>query len=177
VNYFDIILIIPLLWAGYKGFKKGLILEIFGLLALFVGIYVAIHFSDFAADILHNNMNVDNEYMPILSFAITFTLVVLAVYFLGKMIEKVVNIASLEFINKAAGVLFGVAKMTLILSVVLLIFNAFNEKAQLIPNEIKEESLLFEPLHNVSLLVLPAFGESEVMKKYDEWKESNKEGM
>jgi membrane protein required for colicin V production len=172
VSYLDIILIIPLLWAAYKGFQKGLILEIFTLLALFVGIYAGIHFSDYAADILRDHLSVDNEYTPIVSFAVTFLLVVIGVYMLGKMIEKVVSLASLEFINKAAGVVFGVAKVTLIISVVLVIFNAFNEKAQFLSEEEKEKSLLYNPLHNVCLKVLPAIEDSSVMQQYEEWKEA-----
>lgn len=171
MSYLDIILIIPLLWAAYKGFQKGLILEIFSLLALFVGIYAGIHFSDYAADILRDHLNVDNEYTPIVSFAVTFLLVVIGVYMLGKMIEKVVSLASLEFINKAAGVVFGVAKVTLIVSVILVIFNAFNEKAHLLSDEEKEKSLLYNPLHSVSLKVLPAIEDSNIMQQYDDWKE------
>jgi membrane protein required for colicin V production len=47
MNSIDILLIIPLVYAAWKGFKHGLIIEVFTLLALFVGIYVGIHFSDF----------------------------------------------------------------------------------------------------------------------------------
>lgn len=170
MSYLDIVLIIPLLWAGYKGFKRGLILEVFTLLALFVGVYAGVHFSDMVSDILTEKMGVESDYTPVISFGLTFLLVVIGVYMLGKMVEKVINLASMEILNKVVGVIFGVAKVTLIVSVILIIFNTFNEKADLLSEEEKEKSLLYMPLHNAALAVLPAIEESGIREKYEKWK-------
>ena len=47
MNYIDIILAIPLVWAVYRGFTKGFIIEIASLIAMVLGVYGAIHFSYF----------------------------------------------------------------------------------------------------------------------------------
>lgn len=44
MNFLDLIIILPLIYAAYKGFKHGFIIELFTLLAIIVGIYVGIHF-------------------------------------------------------------------------------------------------------------------------------------
>ena len=44
VNYLDIIFIVPLIWAGFRGFKKGLIIEVSTLIAFGLGIWGGIHF-------------------------------------------------------------------------------------------------------------------------------------
>ena len=49
---FDIVLGIPFLWAAIRGLRKGLVLEVTGLAALFLGAYAALFFSDIAAAIL-----------------------------------------------------------------------------------------------------------------------------
>ena len=75
----DIVLALPLIWGAYKGFKKGLIIEITTLIALVAGLYGAIKFSDLTAVYLQENWTIDERYMPILSFAITFIAIVILV--------------------------------------------------------------------------------------------------
>ena len=73
MNYIDIILAIPLLWAIYMGFTKGFIIEITSLIALFLGVYGAIHFSYYISD----SMKLSSAYSPLISFAITFLIIVI----------------------------------------------------------------------------------------------------
>ncbi len=61
MNVLDIILAIPILWLAYKGFTKGLIIEISTLAALVLGIYASLHFSYITADFLRNNLDVTDS--------------------------------------------------------------------------------------------------------------------
>ena len=65
MNFIDVLIIVPLIYAGYKGFKHGLVIEVFTLLALFVGLYAGIHFSDFLSAFLKKSFGWDSEYLPI----------------------------------------------------------------------------------------------------------------
>ena len=49
------------------------------------------------------------------------------------------------------GAVFGVAKIVLVISVLLVIVNSFDEKANIVPKDLKENSLLYQPLSDVSL--------------------------
>ena len=42
MNYLDIIIAVPLLYGLIKGFSNGIVKEVTSLLALFVGVYIAI---------------------------------------------------------------------------------------------------------------------------------------
>ena len=75
---FDIVLGIPFLWAAIRGLRKGLVLEVTGLAALFLGAYAALFFSDIAAAILDERFAIGHEYLGITSFAITFIAVIIA---------------------------------------------------------------------------------------------------
>jgi len=44
----DIILIVPVVWGLYQGFKKGLVIQVTSFIALGLGIYGAINFSSLA---------------------------------------------------------------------------------------------------------------------------------
>ena len=66
MNFIDVLIIIPLIYGGYKGFKHGLIIEVFTMLALFVGLYAGINFSDFVAAFFKKSFSWDSEYLPII---------------------------------------------------------------------------------------------------------------
>ena len=158
MNYLDIIFIVPLIWAGFRGFKKGFIIEVSALIAFGLGIWGGIHFSDFVAELLSDS--IESKYVPLVSFAITFILIVATVFVLGKMLEKAVNLVQLKLVNKLTGAVFGVAKIVLVISVLLVIVNSFDQKANIVPKDLKENSLLYQPLSEVSLKVIPALKNS-----------------
>lgn len=167
MNLLDIILFIPIAIGAWKGFRKGLIIELFTLLALLVGIYAAIHFSDYMANIIHNNFNYKGEHTPIIAFVLTFLLVGAMVYFLGKAIEKVISTAQLGIFNKLGGLAFGAIKMMFVSATIVIVIDAIDKRDNIIETNTKNESLLYQPLKTVSITVIPAIKESEMFKNKD----------
>ena len=148
MNYIDIILIIPIIWFAYQGFKRGLIIELASLVALILGIYAAMYFSGYAADFLVNNFDMGPKYVPVVAFIITFIIVVVLVHLLGRILEKLVNMVALGFLNKMAGGIFGILKAALFISIVILVINHFND--QFISKEKQENSLLYKPIAEIA---------------------------
>lgn len=162
MNVLDILLLIPLIYAAWKGFKHGLIIEVFTLLAFLVGIYVGIHFSDGTGLFLKNQFGMDSIFLPTIAFTLTFLLVGAAVYFLGKTIEKLVKIAQLSPFNRIAGMGFSLLKYVFILSSLLALLESYDEKLGLLPSKLKEESLLYRPMQHVSYAAIPGFKSSTI---------------
>lgn len=165
MNFIDILLIVPLIYAGYKGFKHGLIIEVFTLLALFVGLYAGIHFSDFMASKLKEWFSWDSPYLPTISFTLIFLGVGAMVYFAGKTIEQMVKVVNLTPLNKFFGVFFGVLKMIYILSILLVLIESYDEKGDFFPEKKKEDSLLYTPVKNVSTYTIPGLDNSTIFLK------------
>jgi membrane protein required for colicin V production len=165
MNFIDILLIIPIGYAMYKGFKNGFIIELFTLLAILVGIYVGIHFSDFIAAWMKETFEWDSPYLPVVAFTITFLGVGAMIYFGGKMVEKMVKAVALGPVNKAFGIVFALLKMLYILSVVLVLIESYDEKGDFFPEKTKESSLLYEPVRDISIKTVPALSESTIFMK------------
>ena len=165
MNYLDILLVIPLIIGAWRGFKKGLIIEFFTLLALLVGIYAGIHFSDFVSGVLKNNLGMTSQYVPVIAFTITFLGVGAAVYFAGKMLERAVSVVALSPVNKMLGLFFGMIKMLFFTSAALVILESYDEKGEFIPDDLKEKSLLYHPVKKVSLTAIPALKYSDLFVK------------
>lgn len=162
MNFIDILFLIPIGYGVYKGFKNGFIIEICTLLALLVGIYAGIHFSDGTANLLKTSWNIHSEYLPVISFTLTFLVVGAIVFFGGKMLEKVVDVAHLTPLNKFLGVLFGLIKILYLLSVFTVLLESYDEKGDFIKEETKTESMLYEPVKNISLTTIPRIKESTI---------------
>lgn len=142
MNYLDIIIAIILFVFGWKGLRKGLIIEIVTLLAFCAGIYGAMHFSDFTAAHMQDFMEIDPKYLNTVAFVLTFIILVVLVNLIGKLVSKWVKSMNLGFFDKLGGFLFGIIKGVLLCSVLLMVLNNFQLLGVVKP-EVKEKSKLY----------------------------------
>ena len=174
VNALDLILLLPLLLGAYSGWKKGLILEVFGLLALAGGIYGGIHFSNEVASWMQDGLKWDSEYLPVIAFATTFIGIVVAVHFLARALSKVAKMAALGWLNRAAGALFSMAKVLQITSIALWTFHGLDDKFKLVPDELKEESALYGLYMETAMAVMPALQNTRLYEQFEQWRKERK---
>lgn len=167
VSYLDLILLIPIGFALWRGWKNGFVLEIFSMLALFVGIYAGVHLSDALSVFMRNKLDMKSEYLPVTAFIIIFILVMVGLFFLGKLITKQVKAGGAERWNQFGGAFFSLTKTLLILSMTFIFFNCLDSKYKLLPSQQKQKSYFYEPIYNFSLFLLPAVEKSEFFKKLE----------
>jgi len=154
MSVIDIVLGVLLILGLVRGFMKGLFVEIASLLALIVGIYGAIHFSNFAAEYLVEKVDWEEQYINLAAFAITFVVIVIAISLAGKALTKLASFAMLGWVNKLAGAVFGLLKTALILSVILTVIdrvhiNFFMDEADV------EQSALYNPVKGFATVLFP----------------------
>ena len=157
MSVIDIIIGALILYGVVKGLFKGLFVEVTSLLALLVGVYGAVHFSNYAAEILLNNFDWSVKTTKITAFAATFVAIVLAISLAGKALTKLADFAALGLLNKLLGALFGGTKIALIISVLLLIFSTLNKSIPFVSNDEIKTSLLYSPIKSLAPMVLPEF--------------------
>jgi len=144
MSYLDIVILIPALWFGYKGFTHGLIRELASLLALISGIYAAFVFTDLVAGWICNP-NIPKE----VYFAITFLGVLVAVFLVGKFVERIIKLVIPEFINNLLGGLFGIAKVMVVFSTVFYFTHSVDSQRVILSEKTVEKSITYkyvEPL-------------------------------
>lgn len=155
MSVIDIIIGALILYGIVKGLFKGLFVEVTSLLALVVGIYGAVHFSKYAAQILSNNFDWSQNTTSITAFAVTFMVIVLAISLAGKALTKLADFVALGLLNKLLGALFGGTKIALIISVLLLIFSTLNQTIPFVSSDEIERSLLYSPVRSLAPMILP----------------------
>ena len=167
-NHWDIILFIPLLYAAWKGFQKGLIIELASIAALIAGIYVAANFSEITAEKLKLWFEIEGSWLGYVSFIVTFVAVVFGVYALAKVVEKAVNMVALKLVNKLAGLLFGTLKVALIISIILNLFGWIDRYIPVLSKSEPNKSLLFSPIQSIAPTILPVLMETEWLSSAEE---------
>jgi len=165
MNIFDIVIAVILIIAFIRGFMKGFFVEIASLIALIGGIYGAIHFSYFAANILKKYVAWSENYIALTAFAVTFIAIVIAVSSLGKVFTKMADFVALGLINKILGGVFALLKSVVILSVIFVFFARVNSTIPFIEKQTLDASILYAPVKEIVPTIFPA-----IIKEIDEKK-------
>ena len=167
MNSLDYILLIPLLYGLYRGFTKGLIIELASLLALTLGIYGALHFSSFTFEFLSDYVEIKTVYLQLASYGLTFLIIVMVISLTGKALTILIKLVALGFINRMMGAIFGSIKVLLILSVFILFFDRFNKQFGMVKDEVLDASFLYNPIRIQAEQFYP-----NVLEEFERQKES-----
>ena len=164
MNYLDIIFLIPLLFALYRGFKKGMVHMVASLAALVLGIFGAIKLRPMFASLLDSIFDISPNYMNVIAFSVAFVSIVLVVHLLAFLVEKLIKAVALNLVNRLLGMGIGLLVTAFVLSMILWPVNQVNAEKQIIKPERIEGSILYKPLSAFAPAVFP------YLKKQD-WKE------
>ena len=151
----DIILALFLFYFAFKGFTNGFIISIATLAGLIIGFYAASHFSEFTANWLQHDMGLKSGNIKLIAYIVTFVIVVVLIFLLGRFMTGVVKTVGLGIVNRLAGALFGIAKGLLIASLLFLLFARIDPHESLFTAAHKKGSVLYKPVAAVAPAVIP----------------------
>jgi membrane protein required for colicin V production len=155
MNYIDLIFGIILILAAIQGFRKGFIVEIASLAALILGIWGAVNFSDWTAGYISRTFDYHSKFLGTMAFLVTFIVIVILVSILGKILDGAIKAVALGFLNRLAGIIFGILKVAVILSVLLLLFDPIDENMHILPSKQKADSKLYTPMKQIVPTLFP----------------------
>ena len=162
MGYIDIVLGALMIIGAIRGFMKGFISQLFGLAALFIGIFGAIKLSGWASGKIAAVVNTNSDTLPLVSFLVVFFTLVIVVLLIGKLVDGMVESSKLGIPNRIIGALFSITKVALILSVVLWTFTYFDSKTGVLPKKAIEESYLYKPISKFAPTVVPLLRIDEI---------------
>lgn len=118
-------MLIPLVFGAVMGFRKGLLLEIVGILAFVLGIIGGFKLMELGMTYLDGYFEDFDHLLPFISFIVIFLGILLLVNLLGKAVKKVLDMTLLGGVDKFAGAVVGIAKWAIGLSLILWLTNNF----------------------------------------------------
>lgn len=155
MNYIDMFILVLLIWAVYRGYRRGFMTQLTTVAALLAGIFLAVKLSGWVSDLLENYLNIHPDSIYLVSLSLTFVLVFMGVHMLGEIIEDRVETGSLSFPNRILGIFFSVFKIVLICGVILAYVNRFDLRVRILPENSREQSLFYKPLTKMATTIFP----------------------
>ena len=116
---FDIIVIALVVILGLKGLMKGFIKELFGLIGIVGGVFVASRMAKEVGDLAAGVFALENENTILLAgFIVGLILFWILAYLLGTILEKVFEASGLGIVDRLLGFIFGAGKIFLLFAII-----------------------------------------------------------
>lgn len=135
----DLIFAVIIVFAILRGYQRGLIVGLFSLVAVIIGLAAAMKLSTVVARYIGKAVKVSDEWLPIISFAVVFLIVILLIRLGANAIERTIEVAMLGWVNKIGGIIFFAAIYTVVFSVLLF----YAEQVKLIQPETINKSVTY----------------------------------
>jgi len=148
MNSIDVTILIILGFFCIKGFFRGFIMEIFTLVGLVLAYVIAIRQMNFLASLINNIVRLPALVATTLSFFLIFILVVLVCRWIAGALRKITRWTLLGWIDRGGGILFGLFKGALVVSLLALLVSLIPTSQGMETEE--ENSLLFRPARSVA---------------------------
>ncbi len=129
LNIFDIIVLGIVGYGMFRGYKKGMLTSVVGIIGIVAGIVLGVNFSYIFKDFFARHLDIAPQYITLISFALVFVIVLIIITFVFRFLEDLLAKLNLG-INNALGALVGGYFAALVLSVVIMILRPINVPSQ-----------------------------------------------
>lgn len=150
----DLLVTLFIVMAIIKGYRKGLVLAVFSIIAFILGLAAALKLSAVAGNYLRDSLNISAKWLPFIAFLVVFFTVVVLVRMGGKLIEKSLELVLLGWLNRIGGMILYTALYIIILS----IFIFYAEKLQLLKPATIQSSQTYNFIQPWGPAVMNCFG-------------------
>lgn len=151
----DIIILLCLIPALIQGLRKGFIEQLVALASIFIGAWAAFKFSEAICIRIAPYLEVSHSVLHVIAFSICVIGVVLALFVLGQMVTKMVELVMLGWLNRILGVVFALVKAALLIGLVLIVFNTLNTNFGFVTPEALSDSALYAPMKDFAYSIFP----------------------
>lgn len=139
----DFILLAPILFGAYQGFKKGFVLEIIAIISFILAIIGGFKLMHWGMDLLDRHFDISGNLLPFISFILIFIVIIVVVNIIGKIFKKIIDLTLLGAVDNLAGAILSALKWVLGISIILWLSASFGQEFS---EEWAEGSLLIDPV-------------------------------
>lgn len=152
---FDIIVLVCLGMALFFGIFKGFIRQAISFAGLFVAIWIGSKFTLPISNWMQQWIDLSPAALKAIAFVGVFVLTLLTVTLIGILLDKVIKVAMLGWLNRLLGAVLSVCECMFFLGMGLMLFDALNSAFSLVAQEKLDASLCYAPLKAVAYAVFP----------------------
>jgi membrane protein required for colicin V production len=101
--FIDVLTLLAIAAALYKGYSKGLIMALFNTVSLIIGLAAAVKFSVFISPVIAEKFEISGQLTPLFSFVLVFLAAMFIIRLAGKLLEKTLESIKIGFLNRVGG--------------------------------------------------------------------------
>ena len=155
MNWFDICILIVIIYCIIKGYKTGLVKQLSTLAGLIVGAVLSGKLSVLVLPYIQHIKQIPPYMAPPLSYALTFLIIIASFYLLGTMMEEILKTVKMCTLNKLAGVALCLTKWLFAISIVINLIVQADEHHQLIAPKIQNGSATYKYIQPFAPKLVP----------------------
>ena len=155
MNILDIIILICLIPALIQGLRKGFISQAIAIVSIIVGVWASAQFANALGAWLAEYITASAQTLKIISFALILVASFLALGFLARLVEGLLDLVMLGWVNNLLGAAFSLVKCILILALVFMLVNSMNASMNLFSDQIFSNSTLYPIVEGTSQAIFP----------------------
>ncbi len=126
INYFDVIVLALITIIGLKGILRGFIKELFSLIGLVGGVYVASRAAYSVGELLKTPLGLTNDNtISLLGFILSLVGFWVLTYVLGIIVSKAFQLSGLGIFDRFLGLVFGIGKVFFLFSIIVYTLSNF----------------------------------------------------
>ena len=146
----DIVLVLVIIVGGFVGYKEGFIVSLFSFVAIILGVLGGFKLMGAIMVMMGRSYKVDESILPYVAFGIAFIAITIVVGLLGKIVKAAVQTRILGPVDQAVGSLFGLARATFMVSIILWIIDSLKVK---LPDQWNSDSWLQPMISDFALRI------------------------
>lgn len=146
----DIVFLILMALAVWKGYSKGLVVALFSFVGMIVGMLLALKCSAVVAVWLGEETKLDAKWLPFLAFLLIIIGVYFGVRMLAALVQKSLEFAMLGWANRVGGIFL----YALLYSSLLILVLFYADKMELLSVEAKTDSQFYQFMHGFAKPIL-----------------------
>lgn len=154
MNWFDLFILIVVAYCALSGYKSGLIRQLASLVGFATAAILSGQISTIIEPHIKKASNIPEYLVDSLSYALSFLVIMIFFYILGRMLESIVKSIKMGTLNRIGGSVLCLAKWVLVVSIILNIIIRIDNKKQL-TNNIEKDSISYRYIQPIAPSIIP----------------------
>lgn len=155
MNILDAIILLCLIPAVIQGLRKGFISQVISILSIVVGVWAAARFTRIVMGWISQYITASEQIIGIVAFVLILIGVFLILGVVGKVLESILKLTMLGWLNKLLGMVFSTLKVILIIGLIFISFHSLAISSGLVSPDIFQKSALYAPISDIANSVFP----------------------
>ena len=156
MNTLDIIILILFIPGIIRGLTKGFLQQAIALVGIVISAWIAKQFFPRVAEFLSPLTGLEGQALDVLSFAIVLIVALVILLLLAKLLTKVVEMATLGWLNRALGVFLSIFITAIVIGFLATVFDTLDAKFNIMgENTLIKDSLLYGYLRDFAEAAFP----------------------